>query len=84
MGKLLYKAFGEIKKHFLTDHFGRSEIFLGKKTPDDSSQCMESDKLEGGYIGALRVQKREGGITLVHDYLRMICQRGGFYLESKG
>lgn len=45
---------------------------------------MESDKLEGGYIGALRVQKREGGITLVHDYLRMICQRGGFYLESKG
>lgn len=32
MGKLLYKAFGEIQKHFLTDHFGRSETyFWGKK-----------------------------------------------------
>lgn len=55
---------------------------FGEK-PDNSSQGMGSDKLEVEYIGALRVQRREGGITTVCDCLRMIYQKGWILFGMK-
>lgn len=44
---------------------------------------MGSDKLEVEYIGVLRVQRREGGIIIVCDCLRMIYQKGWILFGMK-